>query len=851
MSEASTVTARVVAGGKFFRLGGQKFYVRGVTFGPFPPNSYGEPFPSPEQTVRDFVQLRDLGANVLRVYYVPPLWFLELARSQGLYLLVDVPWAKHRCFLESARTRAAARATVREAAKTCARHPAVFAISVVNEIPADLVRWSGAQAVADFIDELVGEVKAVAPECLCTFGNFPPTEFLRPKEIDFLTFNVYLHQRRPFENYLSRLQMIADAKPLLLGEMGIDSLREGEDRQTEILSWQLESAFRGGVAGAIVFGFTDDWFANQQRVTDWAFGLTTRERAPKPAFAAVQKQFQTAPFFPLQRYPKVSVVIACYNGDRTLKTCLDSLSRLNYPDYEVILVDDGSTDDTPLTAVLYPQVRFIRHTRNLGLSMARNTGISAAQGEIVAFTDADCRADEDWLRYLVGDLLRSRFAAIGGPNLLPPEDSLVATVVMASPGGPAHVMLTDREAEHIPGCNMAFYKWVLEELGLFDPIFKQAGDDVDLCWRLQERGYQIGFSPAGFVWHYRRSTVRHYLDQQRGYGDAEALLVHKHPEYFNWFGGGLWQGRIYSPAKIAPVFRRPRIYHGLFGSGMFQSLYAGKPTLDLLLFTSLEYHILVTLPLVLVAISFHFMAPLALTSLLVSLLVCATAAIQAELPKDKTRLWSRPMVALLFLLQPLFRGLARYHGRLTLRPRPLASRETMDTLTRKGQGQRFDEVHYWAEPPMDRVRFLTGIMQHLEEEEWPYRTDVGWNDFDVELVGGRWIRLYLTTVHDGKNTVRCRLKPAWTLPAQIAFVLMFALEMTVAGFFSSGRSWLWLMLLSLPILAWWWLRRQQRHLQRIFAVFLDEVAATLHLTRIPQTITEQATSVEPEARGET
>jgi len=118
-------------------------------------------------------------------------------------------------------------------------------------------------------------------------------------------------------------------------------------------------------------------------------------------------------------------------------------------------------------------------------------------------------------------------------------------------------------------------------------------------------------------------------------------------------------------------------------------------------------------------------------------------------------------------------------------------------------------------------------------------------------VGGRWIRLYLTTVHDGKNTVRCRLKPAWTLPAQIAFVLMFALEMTVAGFFSSGRSWLWLMLLSLPILAWWWLRRQQRHLQRIFAVFLDEVAATLHLTRIPQTITEQATSVEPEARGET
>ena len=92
------------------------------------------------------------------------------------------------------------------------------------------------------------------------------------------------------------------------------------------------------------------------------------------------------------------------------------------------------------------------------LSVARNTGISAAVGEIIAFTDADCRADEDWLYYLIGDLVRSRFAAIGGPNFLPPEDSPAAAAVMVSPGGPAHVMLTDRVAEHIPGCNMVFYQ---------------------------------------------------------------------------------------------------------------------------------------------------------------------------------------------------------------------------------------------------------------------------------------------------------------------------------------------------------------------------------------------------------
>ena len=114
------------------------------------------------------------------------------------------------------------------------------------------------------------------------------------------------------------------------------------------------------------------------------------------------------------------MVVASYNGERTLKACLDSLERLNYPDYEVILVDDGSTDATRQIAFAHPNVRYFRHEKNLGLSVARNTGIAAATGEIIAFTDSDCRADEDWLYYLVGDLLESEFAGIGGPNLLPP-----------------------------------------------------------------------------------------------------------------------------------------------------------------------------------------------------------------------------------------------------------------------------------------------------------------------------------------------------------------------------------------------------------------------------------------------
>src|SRR5206468_3732553 len=143
---------------------------------------------------------------------------LELAAQYHLKLLIDIPWNKQLCFLDSAESRAAACDAVRRAIYGCGRHPAVFAFSVANEIAPDIVRWSGARAVAGFIDDLILEAKRVDPECLCTFTNYPPTEFLRPQSADFLCFNVYLHHEQPFRNYLARLQMVAESKPLILGE---------------------------------------------------------------------------------------------------------------------------------------------------------------------------------------------------------------------------------------------------------------------------------------------------------------------------------------------------------------------------------------------------------------------------------------------------------------------------------------------------------------------------------------------------------------------------------------------------------------------------------------------------------
>src|SRR5260370_9557482 len=95
------------------------------------------------------------------------------------------------------------------------------------------------------------------------------------------------------------------------------------------------------------------------------------------------------------------------------------------------------------------------------------------------------------------------------------------------------VLESEQVAEHIPGCNMAFRRAALEAVNGFDPQFRKAGDDVDLCWRLQQAGFWITFAPGAMVWHHRRAPPRASLRQQTCYGEAQTLLSFHHPHTFN------------------------------------------------------------------------------------------------------------------------------------------------------------------------------------------------------------------------------------------------------------------------------------------------------------------------------
>ncbi len=797
--------------GKFFRVGGTKLFVKGVTYGPFAPGSHGAQFPELDMVERDFALMVTAGINTVRVFTVPPVWLLDAAQRHGLRVLVGLPWSQHVAFLDGVEVQSGIREAIVAGVRACARHQAVFAYLVGNEIPPDIIRWHGARRVEKFVAGLAALVRREHPGALVSYASFPSTEYLDVADFcDFLCFNVYLHDETAFRRYVARLQNLCVTKPLVLTEFGADSLRSSEAEQRDILSWHVKAAFAGGVAGTFVFAWTDEWFTGGHPIEDWEFGLVDRERRPKQAFAEVAAQYLGPLPPPLSRYPRVSVVVCAYNAERTMDACLASLEKLSYPDYEVIVVNDGSTDRTLEISEGYPDCRIISQ-ENKGLSVARNVGAEAATGEIVAYTDSDCVADPDWLNYLVGTMVEKGVVACGGPNFSPAETSLVPEAVAVSPGAPCHVLLDDEIAEHIAGCNMAFRRDVLLSIGGFDPIFRAAGDDVDICWRLQDAGYQIGYSAAGFVWHFRRNTVKAYIGQQKGYGKAEALVYGKHPQRFNAFGQAKWSGRIYGDLSAAMLlFRKPVIYSGTFGRGLFQTLYQPPGSIFQYLPLTFEWTA-ASLPLAVAAIIgqlgwggwwWLLLLPLALT-----LAMCVKGGLGTKLAPRFEGPKARAVIALLIYLGPLLRGWTRVKWRL--KALSAVARQSGDPVQQRGHWRRLGFVlSYWNETGTEKEVLLDALMRGCGAANYPVAMDAGWEDWDLEIAGGPAgvARILIVGENHGadKRLLRVRTALRLSLCARIA-VIGFGLPTVaclIGGWLSAAAVFAILAVASAGLAAW-------------------------------------------------
>jgi O-antigen biosynthesis protein len=763
--------------GKFLFVGDEKLWIRGVTYGTFRPDADGNEYRDPETVEHDFAQMADSGLNAIRTYTIPPRWLLDAAQRHGLRVMVGLPWEQHVTFLDDKKRARSIEARVRAGVRSCAGHPAVLCYAIGNEIPAPIVRWYGKRRVEQYLERLYWAAKQEDPEGLVTYVNYPTTEYLQLPFLDLVCFNVYLETQERLEAYLARLQNIAGDRPLLMGEIGLDSRRNGEYVQADVLDWQIRTIFAAGCAGTFVFAWTDEWHRGGYDIQDWDFGLTDRQRCPKPALTTVCNAFADVPFPQDLPWPLISVVVCSYNGARTIRDCCEGLVRLEYPNFEVIVVNDGSTDATPDIVSEYG-FRLIS-TANRGLSNARNTGWQEAKGEIVAYIDDDAYPDPHWLTYIAAAFMRTMHVGIGGPNLPPPGDGLIADCVANAPGGPVHVLLSDTEAEHIPGCNMAFRKTALQAIGGFDPQFRTAGDDVDVCWRLHQQGWTIGFSPAAMVWHHRRNAVRTYWKQQQGYGKAEALLEKKWPEKYNALGHLSWAGRLYGRGSTRVTsWSGGRIYQGTWGSALFQSIYAPAPGFWGSLPSMPEWYVVIATLTALSVLSL-FWKPLLLALpllgyavgvLLVQAGLSARHASFASVPRSRSawlQLWG--LTTILYLMQPMARLRGRWRSGLT----PWRWRNTQGWVWPWAR-----TFQLWSEQWQCPLARLQTIEETLRSEGTASLRGGDYDRWDLEVRGGLLgaVRLLATTEEHGggRQLVRFRLWPQCSGQGSALILLLLA-----------------------------------------------------------------------------
>ncbi len=773
----SVAPGRPRVAGKFFEVGGEKRYLRGLTYGPFRPDADDVPYDR-AQAERDFPQIAAEGANTIRLYTTPPEWLLDCAADHGLLVMAGLAWEQHIAFLGDRRHEREVVDRVARQVEAVAGHPALLAWAVGNEIPATICRWHGPSQIRRFVATLHGAAKEADPGALVTYVNYPSTEYLDLDFLDFVCFNVFLEAPDTFEAYLHRLQNIADERPLVLTEIGLDSGTHGEAGQAAAIDWQVRGTFAAGAAGAFVFSWTDEWHRGGHEILDWHFGVTDRERRPKPALAAVRQAFADVPLVP-QRTPPASVVICTYNGARTLRETCAAVQRLVYPNFDVIVVDDGSTDDSAEIARGHGFT--VISTENRGLSSARNTGLEHAMGEVVAYVDDDAAPDAHWLTYLVDTFEQTGFVAVGGPNLAVPGDGTVADAVAAAPGNPTHVLISDREAEHIPGCNAAFDARALREIGGFDPLFRVAGDDVDVCWRLQDRGGRIGYSPAAVVWHHRRGSLRGYLRQQRNYGQAEAMLERKWPDRYSAGGHVTWRGRLYG--RTAPRHAtgplRWRVYHGVWGSALFQSLYEpARGDLNTVLLMP-EAYLAIGFGTLLVALGalwapLFALAPALVLAAGVLALRAVSAAAKARFPtpglSSRDRLVRRALTTGLHLAQPLVRLDGRLrHGLTPWRRRGSPGR----SLPRPRRWEHWSET--WVDP-LDWVRTFESA---LVAQGAVVRRGDDFSGWDLETRGGTLASARVWTVVEehggGRQLARVRCRPVVSNAVLVIVALLAAL----------------------------------------------------------------------------
>jgi len=232
----------------------------------------------------------------------------------------------------------------------------------------------------------------------------------------------------------------------------------------------------------------------------------------------------------------VSIIVPAYNRAEELGRLLDSFDLLEAPEsIEIILVDDGSTDDTPATVQTwldkphpFQRKEYLRLPENRGPAHARNQGIAAATGDAVVFTDTDCIVAPDWVSKLCARLdPDQRIGGVGGQTQALSQDNLFSRYNTWN-----QTLQPGLELLYLVTCNCCYLREALLAVGGFDEeIHKPGGEDVAASIRMWKAGWRFDYAPDALVWHDHRSDIRGFVRTFRHYGYGGSMVAHRYLEF--------------------------------------------------------------------------------------------------------------------------------------------------------------------------------------------------------------------------------------------------------------------------------------------------------------------------------
>lgn len=230
-------------------------------------------------------------------------------------------------------------------------------------------------------------------------------------------------------------------------------------------------------------------------------------------------------------YPKVSIIIPLYKVTKQFHECLQHCLKLDYPDYEILVVSDSQIK------VNYPNIQVIyTGQEQTGPAEKRDIAINQCKGEICAFIDDDAFPGKGWLRNAKNHFENQEVAAVGGPGVTPENDSL-----MQKAGGAVYSSILGsgrnyyrftpgilREVDDYPAYNLLIRKSILQEIGGFAATF-YGGEDTKVCLSIINLGKKIIYDPAVVVYHHRRPLFISHLKQIRNVGIHRGYFVKTYP----------------------------------------------------------------------------------------------------------------------------------------------------------------------------------------------------------------------------------------------------------------------------------------------------------------------------------